>query len=31
MQYLPKNILEKYQQFHYYEILNDFTMSVLDN
>jgi hypothetical protein len=31
MQYLPKHIHEKYQQFHYYEMLNDFTMSVLDN
>ena len=31
MEYLPKHIDEKYQQFHYYEILNDFTMSVLDN
>lgn len=31
MEYLPKHIHEKYQQFHYYEILNDFTMSVLDN
>jgi hypothetical protein len=31
MQYLPKHIHEKYQQFHYYELLNDFTMSVLDN
>lgn len=31
MKYLPKHIHEKYQQFHYYEILNDFTMSILDN
>jgi hypothetical protein len=31
MEYLPKHIHEKYQQFHYYELLNDFTMSVLDN
>lgn len=31
MEYLPKHIDKKYQQFHYYEILNDFTMSVLDN
>ena len=31
MEYLPKNIHEKYQQFHYYELLNDFTISVLDN
>lgn len=31
MEYLPKHIHEKYQQFHYYEILNDFTISVLDN
>lgn len=31
MQYLPKHIHEKYQQFHYYELLNDFTISVLDN
>ena len=31
MQYLPKHIHEKYQQFHYYEMLNDFTMSILDN
>jgi hypothetical protein len=30
MEYLPKHIHEKYQQFHYYELLNDFTMSVLD-
>jgi hypothetical protein len=31
MEYWPKHIHEKYQQFHYYEILNDFTISVLDN
>jgi hypothetical protein len=31
MDYWPKHIDEKYQQFHYYEILNDFTMSILDN
>jgi hypothetical protein len=31
MEYLPKHIHEKYQQFHYYELLNDFTMSILDN
>ena len=31
MEYLPKHIHEKYQQFHYYELLNDFTISVLDN
>ena len=31
MDYWPKHIHEKYQQFHYYELLNDFTMSVLDN
>jgi len=31
MNYWPKHIHEKYQQFHYYELLNDFTMSVLDN
>lgn len=31
MDYLPKHIHEKYQQFHYYELLNDFTISVLDN
>lgn len=31
MEYLPKYIIEKYQQFHYYELLYDFTMSVLDN
>jgi hypothetical protein len=31
MEYLPRYIHEKYQQFHYYEMLNDFTMSVLDN
>jgi hypothetical protein len=31
MEYVPRYIHEKYQQFHYYEILNDFTMSVLDN
>ena len=31
MEYLPKNIHEKHQQFHYYKLLNDFTISVLDN
>lgn len=31
MEYLPKHIHEKYQQFHYYEILKDFTISVLDD
>jgi len=31
MDYWPKHIHEKYQQFHYYELLNDLTMSVLDN
>ena len=31
MEYWPKHIHEKYQQFHYYELLNDFTISVLDN
>ena len=31
MDYWPKHIHEKYQKFHYYEILNDFTISVLDN
>lgn len=31
MDYWPKHIHEKYQQFHYYELLNDFTISVLDN
>ena len=31
MEYLPRYIHEKYQQFHYYEMLNDFTISVLDN
>lgn len=31
MNYWPKHIHEKYQQFHYYELLNDFTISVLDN
>lgn len=31
MKYLPKQIDEKYQQFHYYELLNDFNMPVLDN
>ena len=25
MEYLPKNIHEKHQQFHYYKLLNDFT------
>jgi hypothetical protein len=31
MNYCPKNIHEKYQQPHYYEILNEFTIPVLDN
>ena len=31
MDYWPKHIHEKYQQFHYYELLNEFTISVLDN
>jgi hypothetical protein len=31
MEYVPRYIHEKYQQFHYYEILNDFTIAVLDN
>ena len=31
MEYLPRYIHEKYQQFQYYEMLNDFTISVLDN
>jgi hypothetical protein len=31
MEYVPRYIHEKYQQFHYYEMLNDFTISVLDN
>jgi hypothetical protein len=31
MEYVPRYIHEKYQQFHYYEMLNDFTIAVLDN
>jgi hypothetical protein len=31
MNYIPGIIHEKYQQFHYYEMLNNFTISILDD